>query len=56
MCIYRVLDDCARLCELTETFTNDRRFSPSVLFILWNKDNFEMLPDDLRHMVRCIMI
>lgn len=53
---YRVLDDCARLREVIETLPDDRHFIPSILFILWNEDNSEMLPDDLRHMVRCIMM
>ncbi|KAF8489184.1 hypothetical protein F5888DRAFT_1796223 [Russula emetica] len=47
---YRVLDDCARLREVIETFPDDRHFIPSVLFILWNEDDSETLPDDLRHM------
>ncbi|KAH9986845.1 SAC3/GANP/Nin1/mts3/eIF-3 p25 family-domain-containing protein [Russula vinacea] len=47
---YRVLDDCARLREVIETFPEDRHFIPSVLFILWNEDDSETLPDDLRHM------
>jgi hypothetical protein len=51
---YRVLDDCARLREVIETFPDDRHFIPSILFILWNEDDSETLPDDLRHMVRCI--
>jgi hypothetical protein len=51
---YRVLDDCARLREVIETFPDDRHFIPSVLFILWNEDDSETLPDDLRHMVCCI--
>jgi nuclear mRNA export protein SAC3 len=51
---YRVLDDCARLREVIETFPDDRHFIPSVLFILWNEDDSETLADDLRHMVRCI--
>jgi len=51
---FRVLDDCARLREVIETFPDDRHFIPSVLFILWNEDDSETLPDDLRHMVRCI--
>ena len=48
---YRVLDDCAQLREVIETFPDDRHFIPSVLFILWNEDDSETLPDDLRHMV-----
>jgi hypothetical protein len=48
---YRVLDDCARLREVIETFPDDRHFIPSVLFILWNEDDSETLPDDLRHIV-----
>jgi hypothetical protein len=51
---YQVLDDCARLREVIETLPDDRHFIPSVLFILWNEDDSETLPDDLRHMVRCI--
>lgn len=51
---YRVLDDCARLREVIETFPEDRHFIPSVLFILWNEDDSETLPDDLRRMVRSI--
>ena len=51
---YRVLDDCARLREVIETFPDDRHFIPSVLFILWNEGESETLPDDLQHMVRCI--
>ena len=47
-----MLDDCARLREVIETFPGDRHFIPSVLFILWGEDEFEMLPDDLRRMVR----
>ncbi|KAH9987627.1 hypothetical protein BJV74DRAFT_494229 [Russula compacta] len=47
---YRVLDDCARLREVIETFPEDRHFIPSVLFILWGEDESEMLPDDLRRM------
>lgn len=47
---YQVLDDCARLREVIETFPDDRHFIPSVLFILWNEDESEMLPDDLRYM------
>ena len=48
---YRVLDDCARLREVIETFPEDRHFIPSVLFILWGEDESETLPDDLRRMV-----
>jgi nuclear mRNA export protein SAC3 len=48
------LDDCARLREVIETFPEDRHFIPSVLFIIWNEDDSETLPDDLRHMVRFI--
>ena len=51
---YGVLDDCARLREVIETFPDDRHFIPSVLFILWTEDDSETLPDELRHMVRCI--
>ena len=51
---YRVLDDCARLREVIETLPEDRHFIPSVLFILWNEDDSETLPDDLRHMVHFI--
>jgi hypothetical protein len=51
---YRVLDDCARLREVIETFPEDRHFIPSIFFILWNEDDSETLPDDLRHMVRFI--
>lgn len=46
------MDDCARLREVIETFPEDRHFIPSVLFVLWNEDDSETLPDDLRHMVR----
>ena len=49
---YRVLDDCARLREVIETFPEDRHFIPSVLFILWGQDEGEAPPDDLGHMVR----
>lgn len=49
---YRVLDDCARLREVIETFPEDRHFITSVLFILWNEDDSERLPDDLGRMVR----
>ncbi len=52
---YRILDDCARLREVIETFPDDRHFIPSVLFILWNEDELETLPDDLRRMVRCTL-
>lgn len=49
---YRVLDDCARLREVIETFPEDRHFIPSILFVLWDEDESEALPDDLRVMVR----
>jgi hypothetical protein len=52
---YQILDDCARLREIIETFPDDRHFIPSVLFILWNEDELETLPDDLRRMVRCTL-
>ena len=48
---YRVLDDCARLREVIETFPEDRHFIPSILFVLWGEDESEVLPDDLRLMV-----
>ena len=48
---YRVLDDCARFREVVETFPEDRHFITSVLFILWNEDDSETLPDDLGRMV-----
>ena len=48
---YRVLDDCARLREVIETFPEDRHFITSVLFILWNEDDSETLPEDLGRMV-----
>jgi hypothetical protein len=48
---YRVLDDCARLREVIETFPEDRHFIPSILFVLWGEDEAEALPDDLRLMV-----
>jgi len=48
---YRVLDDCARLREVIETFPEDRHFNPSILFVLWDEDESEVLPDDLRLMV-----
>ncbi|KAI0246513.1 hypothetical protein BJV78DRAFT_1286317 [Lactifluus subvellereus] len=47
---YLVLDDCARLREVIETFPEDRHFIPSALFILWGEDESEPLPDDLRRM------
>src|SRR5579863_6445668 len=49
---YRVLDDCARLREVIETFPEDRHFIPSIFFVLWGEDDSEALPDDLRRMVR----
>jgi len=48
---YRVLDDCARLREVIETFPEDQHFIPSILFVLWGEDESEVLPDDLRLMV-----
>jgi len=47
---YRVLDDCARLREVIETFPEGRYFIPSVLFILWGQDEGEAPPDDLGRM------
>jgi len=47
---YRVLDDCARLREVIETFPEHRHFIPSILFVLWGEDEAEALPDDLRLM------
>jgi len=48
---YRLLDDCARLREVIETFPEDRHFIPSVLFVIWGQDEGEAPPDDLVHMV-----
>ncbi|KAI9510104.1 SAC3/GANP/Nin1/mts3/eIF-3 p25 family-domain-containing protein [Russula earlei] len=48
---FRILDDCARLREVIETFPEDRHFIPSIMFILWSQHEAEALPDDLHRMV-----
>ena len=52
---YRVLDDCARLRDVIDTFPEDRHFIPSILFVLWGQDASEPLPDDLHLMVRFLV-
>ncbi|KAI0294123.1 SAC3/GANP/Nin1/mts3/eIF-3 p25 family-domain-containing protein [Multifurca ochricompacta] len=47
---FRILDDCARLREVIETFPEDRHFISSVLFILWGENDVVALSDDLRLM------
>ncbi|KAI0052842.1 hypothetical protein FA95DRAFT_1482965, partial [Auriscalpium vulgare] len=51
-----ILEDCARLRDIVEALPEDRHFIPSILFIVWGEDERSSMPNDLSHMVRCLVV
>jgi nuclear mRNA export protein SAC3 len=49
---YRILDDCSRLREVILTLPADRHYIPSLLSIVWTKNQSGEVSSDFRDMVR----
>jgi hypothetical protein len=49
---YRILDDCARLREVFQSLPDERRYVPSILFVVWGEAEQTALPEDMEKMVR----